>query len=318
MQVIQDSIAGVSLGAPQTYRNLSFFPLLAAGAEAGAGFSEPGAGYLLLDEALERKLARVTEVSNAGRVPELAFENASSEKILLVDGDELVGAKQNRVLNLSILVGVGKRIDIPVSCVEQGRWRYRSPEFSSARSSLFAKARAKKMGRVSESLRQSGTRDANQGEVWADIADKNVLFQAAAPTGAMADGYASRGEQLGAYVAAFRAEPRQRGAVAAIDGKVVGLELFDSASTFAKYLEKLVRSYAFDALETAERTPSGQRLVPPAKEVERFLERLQAAAAETFAALGEGEDIRLSGQGVKGGALAAGGRLVHLAGFAVP
>ena len=66
----------------------------------------------------------ITEVSDGGSVPELAFENASAGKILLVDGDELVGARQNRVVNISILVGGGQRVVIPVSCVEHGRWSY--------------------------------------------------------------------------------------------------------------------------------------------------------------------------------------------------
>ena len=78
-------------------------------------------------------------------MPELSFENPSAEKILLVDGDELVGAKQNRILNLTILVGAGQKVVIPVSCVEQGRWRYRTAEFASAGRTLFAKARARKM-----------------------------------------------------------------------------------------------------------------------------------------------------------------------------
>jgi hypothetical protein len=306
---IQQALAGLRLGAPQAHRNLALFPLIA---HAGLGRAE-SAEYLLLDEALEKKLARVTEVSAAGSVPELAFENTSSEKILLVDGDELVGAKQNRIINISILVGGGKRIPIPVSCVEQGRWSYRSREFGSAGRALFAKARARKMARVSESMRSTGTRYANQGEVWGDIADKNVLFQAAAPTGAMEDTYNSRRESLADYTHAFRAEPGQRGAVAAIDGKVVGLELFDSAAVFSKYLDKLVKSYALDALETA----NGKSLAPPAAEVERFLEKIQAAAAERFEALGEGEDVRLTGKGVSGGALIAGERLVHLAGCRV-
>jgi hypothetical protein len=42
-----------------------------------------------------------------------------------------------------------------------------------------------------------------------------------------------------------------------------------------------------------------------------------AAAGERFPALGEGEDIRLSGEGLAGGALAAGGRVVHLASYLV-
>ncbi|MGE3424887.1 MAG: DUF6569 family protein [Dehalococcoidia bacterium] len=240
MQEIQASLSALKLGAPQVFRNLAIFPLVSA--------KDAGAGYVLLDEALERKLARVTEVSERGHVPELAFENSSAEKILLVDGDELVGAKQNRILNLSVLVAGGARVVIPVS--------------------------------VSSS---------------------------------MSDAYAAMERSLGEYVAAFFPELRQCGAVLAIDGRVQGLELFDSPSAFARYFAKLVRGYALDAVETA----NGKVLAPPEEEVRRFLERVGAAAGERFAALGEGEDIRLSGEGLAGGALAAGGRVVHLAAHGV-
>ena len=304
MQLIQQSLEGLKLGAPQVHLNLALYPLTSPGNAAP--------GYLLLDEALERKLARVTEVSSQGSVPELAFENGSAEKILLVDGDELVGAKQNRVLNLTILVGGGKRVVIPVSCVEQGRWAYRRPDFAPAGRALFARARAKKMQRVSESLRNRGRAQADQGEVWADVADKAKFLHMESPTLAMSDFYEQSAARLADYESAFRAEPGQRGAVVAIDGRVTGVELFDSAQAFARYLAKLVRSYALDALETA----NGQHRAPPAAEVERFLERLRQASIETFAALGEGEDIRLAGERLSGGALAAGGRIVHLAGFA--
>jgi hypothetical protein len=101
--------------------------------------------------------------------------------------------------------------------------------------------------------------------------------------------------------------------VVALDGRVAGLEVFDSPAAFARYLAKLVRGYALDALETA----NGKTLAPSEDQVRRFLEAIKAAPAERFAALGEGEDLRLAGNGVSGGALAAEGRVVHLAGFAV-
>jgi hypothetical protein len=302
---IEQSFANLKIGAPKVHLNLALFPLFDDGGKAP--------DYLLLDDALERKLARVTEVSGDGRVPELAFENDSAEKILLVDGDELVGAKQNRVLNLSILVGGRQKLVIPVSCVEQGRWRYHSRDFQSARRSLFAKARAKKMRQVTESLRINQDRRSNQSEVWADVAGKVAFCQADSDTLAMADAYESRARQLSAHASAFPAERDQRGAVVAIDGKPVGLELFDSASAFARYLEKLVRSYALDAIETE----AGKSLAPSEAEVRRFLDSIRSAAAERFPALGEGEDIRLTGEGVSAGALAVNGRVVHLAGFAV-
>jgi hypothetical protein len=303
--IIQDALSSLTLGAPQAYRNLALFPLLA---EAN---SAPG--YILLDEALEKRFAHITEVSEGGSVPELAFENSSAEPILLVDGDELVGAKQNRVINLSILVAGGRKVKIPVSCVEQGRWSWRSKAFTSAKRTLFASAKARKYVRVSESMRSAGSRHANQSEVWRDVAAKVEFCRAESPTMAMADAFESKDNDLGAYARAFQPEPRQTGAVIAVDGKVTGVELFDSPATFSKYLERLVRSWAMDAIETV----ASEQPAPSLKDVERFLEKMKKTAAESFDAVGEGEDIRLSGKGIAGGALSAKGRILHLAGYAV-
>ena len=158
MQIIQESLAGLAVGAPQAYRNLALFPLLAT--------ADAAPGYILLDEALEQNLARITEVSQGGSVPELAFENDATARVLLVDGEQLVGARQNRILNISILVPAGKKLTIPVSCCEQGRWGYTgSRQFASSDSALFARAKAKKMLRVSESMRSSGERRSHQSEI---------------------------------------------------------------------------------------------------------------------------------------------------------
>ena len=304
MKEIAECIAALKLGAPQVHLNLSVYPLIAETDEAP--------GYVLLDDALEKKLAHVTEVSGAGSVPELAFENSSAERILLVDGDQLIGAKQNRIVNISILVGAGKQIVIPVSCVEQGRWRYKSEQFSSSNSALFARARASKMSQVSASMRTTGRHASDQGAIWAAVAEKAQTLGHVSETMAMEDLYERRTHELGEYLRAFHTAPCQRGAVVAIDGKVAGMELFDSAAAFARYFEKFVRSYAMDAVETRKET-----LVAAGEEdVRRFLESLKAATGERFAALGEGEDIRVSGDGIEGGALMADGHVVHLAGYA--
>jgi len=57
-------------------------------------------------------------------VPELKVISQSDRPILLLDGEELVGAKQNRVLNTTILLREKAETNIQVSCVEQGRWSY--------------------------------------------------------------------------------------------------------------------------------------------------------------------------------------------------
>ena len=305
MQLINDTLAALSISAPQSFSNLAVYPLIAP-----AGLDPD---YLVLDEALAHKLARVTEVSAGGSVPELAFENHADLGVLLLDGEELVGARQNRVLNITILVGGHKSVVIPVSCVEHGRWRYNSEEFASADRALFSKARAKKMRHVSASMRDSGTRHSDQGEVWDDIAQKGAAFCVRSDTGAMGDVYEQERARLDEYANAMQPVPGQCGAVFAVDGKVAGIELFDSRATYARYLPKLVRSYAMDAAETKE--PKG--VLPVDEAVRRFIDEMKAAATQTFKSLGEGDDVRIEGGSIVGGALVRGERVVHLAAFSL-
>src|SRR3954466_7738374 len=94
-------------------------------------------------------LVKVTEVSEAGSVPELQVENGLDLAVFLMDGQELVGAKQNRILNTDVLVPARSTLRIPVSCVEQHRWRHVSATFS-AGGSASHRTRSSKLSRVHE------------------------------------------------------------------------------------------------------------------------------------------------------------------------
>src|SRR5579885_1858551 len=111
------------VGEPIEHRGIVITPLFPR--------HDPVAEYLTLDDALPRGF-RVHEVSQAGAVPELLVENPLSEDVLLYDGEELVGAKQNRILNVSVLVAAGAKLPIPVSCVEEGRWHAQSAALGAA------------------------------------------------------------------------------------------------------------------------------------------------------------------------------------------
>jgi hypothetical protein len=76
-----------------------------------------------------KNVLTIKEISESGSVPELKMINHSDVPVLLLDGEELSGAKQNRVLNTSILLKKKSETVIPVSCTEQGRWSYVSDRF---------------------------------------------------------------------------------------------------------------------------------------------------------------------------------------------
>lgn len=303
MKAIETLLSSLNIGEPTVAGGMAVYPVF----REDAGSMK----YLLLDEALGGNLAHVTEVSESGHVPELLFENGSQEPVLLVDGDELIGARQNRIVNITILVGAGKKLVIPVSCVEQGRWSYRSRNFASANRSLFASARAKKMEAVSMSMRRSQSRRADQGEIWNDISAKMAERNVASDTYAMSDIYENLERDLRRTEQSFAIQRGQSGAVFASGGRVAGIELFDSPEAFAKCFGKTVRAYAMDVPQDAAPVDTKAALA----DVRQFLQEMIGAVTERYAALGEGEDVRLSGADVSGGALVNGERVVHLAAY---
>ena len=291
--------------SPARFRNLTLFPLT-----DGEGRK---ADYLTLDEALAKKSARITEVSEGGSVPELKFVNETGQPVFLLDGEELIGAKQNRVLNLSILVPEGKTLIIPVSCVERGRWSHRSREFAAAPRAHYAEGRAKKMSQVTDSIKHRGDRHSNQGEVWRDLDEKFGRYAASSPTSAMSDIYEQHTARLEDYVRSFSPVQDQIGMMFAIDGRIAGFDLFDCAETLQKLFPKLIRSYALDALDSSmAREKQTEANIPSASAASKFLERVRRSKLEAFPAIAEGEDVRISARDLTGAVLAKKERVIHL------
>jgi hypothetical protein len=306
MNPITSELNTLEIAAPVHFRNLTLFPVLRPEP------ASPRPGYLLLQEAIAQRVARVTELNGGGSVPELRFENSSDQPVLLLDGEELVGAKQNRVLNLTILAPPKHTTILPVSCVEEGRWNFVSPEFAPADRVMYARARAARMKDVSHSLRATGLRCSDQGAVWNEIAAKMESMDAPSPTCAMGDIYARHAVSIEEYLRAFNWQTRQAGVVFAIGGHVHGLDLLDHPAAFEMLLPKLVRSYALDALDS----PATEAPPAPRQGVEQFFALLGDTQAFMEPAIGMGKDVRLNGVKVSGAALWEGERYVHLCAFA--
>lgn len=303
MELINSSLAQVSLGEPHVFENLSVTPLMSQ------GLARPN--YQTLDEALAAGTLRITEISAQGAGPELLVSNSAGIAVLIMDGEELVGAKQNRIVNLSILVPPNCNVSLPVSCVESGRWAYDSPTFRSEDRVFYAAGRARKAADVTASMKSDGGRASRQADVWRDIEAKASRLSGRSPTSAMAAMYTSHEGRLREHVAALRPLVGQCGGVFAINGRIYGVELFDSAVTYAKLGPKLVKSYALDAIDST--APDGESRQE--RNAVGFLERVKVAACQSFESVGEGEDVRMSGVGLAGGALVAQCRVVHLCAF---
>lgn len=306
MDHVKTALSSLRLGDPVTHGRLTVLPLTS---ELRRQFD-----YLLLEDGLRKDLVAIREVSEGGSVPELKVENRADLPVLIVDGEELVGAKQNRVANLTMLIPARGTTIIPVSCVEAGRWAYRSAHFDVSDRVQNARGRAEKLESVRHSIRKRGSRRSDQGRVWASIAEESASLDASSPTEAMGAIFERHKETLDDYVNVVEAAPDQVGAVFIVGGHRYGLDLFDRPATFAAFLPKLVRSYAIDVLGGG----GGRREGSMNGEARAFLDRIAGGTFDDHPAVGLGRDVGVVGEGLVAGALVAGDTVVHLTAFGEP
>lgn len=294
----------LQMGEPVAFKNLSMFPLL----DGATGSPD----YLTLEEALQTNRVTVSEVDEGGVVNSLKVTNHAQQAVLIVDGEELIGAKQNRVVNLTILVPAEETIVIPVTCVEQGRWHHVSHHFRPSRQAMPSTIRARKSQQVYYRRARTGEPLADQGDLWSAIADRRREMGVRSATGAMADIYEQYDVTLGDYERAIQLLDGQVGALFAVNGRIVSLDVFDYAHTLRILFPKLLRGVALDAITyfVPEFTPLSRQAV------QQFIHRVAHAETQAFPAVGEGQDIRFRAPGVIGSALFARDRVVHLCAFA--
>jgi len=302
---VRSSLQGLQLGASQVFKNMAVFPLL--------GPFDGGPDYLTLKEALERALLTVTEVSAGGSVPELKVANAADLAVLLLDGEELAGAKQNRVLNTSILLKEKSEVVIPVSCTERGRWSYVSNAFRDSDTVMSPKLRGEKAKTVAVSLSATGEFRADQGKVWDGIKEMEHKTQVTSRTGAMKAVYEAKTRDLDEYLKAFSRVPEQKGVLVYLNGEPVGFDCLSKDKAFETLFPKLIKSYAMEAIleQKPETAPPGS--LHPAD----FLGEAAGCEEKKYPSVGLGSDYRYEGKTIVGSALTVDGHVIHMAFFRV-
>ena len=268
--------------------------------------------YDTLDDALDKKSIEILEVAKEGSVPELRVINESSIMVLILDGEELVGAKQNRIVNTTILVPGDSSIIIPVSCVEQGRWSYKSPSFSTEDRMMSSNLRAMKSQHVNYSVREEGKFRSDQGVLWEEISDKAKRHDAASPSMAMSEIYEKEKPLLKEYIDGFSNTESQMGAVFMINGKIAGMDCFGKPETFLSVFKKLVGSYALDAIDWIKEKKEFKVLK---SEVTKFIKETSKANIETQKSVGEGIDCRLETKKITGFTLCHEEQIPHMSVF---
>lgn len=291
---------GFLVEAPQVHENLTIYPLI--------GHSDIKADYLTLDEALIGGLVEIREVGG-GRVSKLLVINRSQKDLLIVSGEELIGAMQNRTINVTIMMSALSSLEVPVSCTERGRWREgRHGVRVGGTSRHFSSSglRAKIVSSSASSLSEGTGYDSDQLDVW-DIIDNTMMeFNVSSDTLAQSDIFAEKKEIIDDYLKYFHLLPNQFGLIGLINGRITSLELFGKADTFSRMFDKLIRSLVLDAISKKGKP------VQTNESVMDLLEDLKEAKLESYKALGKGEHLIIETPNQKGMALLVDSQTVHL------
>ncbi len=242
-------------------------------------------------------------MDEAGDVGELAVRNPLDLGVLLYDGEELVGAKQNRILNLSVLLAAGSTTRIPVSCVEHGRWSSGGGRFRSAGHVAGPELRRHKAASLSTNALARG---AAQRTVWASVDEQLARHLVASPTAANSDGFAARAARDPRPLAARSRSSRARTACSSRSPARAGAwtRCRGRPCSSGSY-PKLLAGYVYDAFD-----PSGE-----VTSAEAVLEQLARCKKRQTPSVALGEDVRFEGKGVIGSGLAVDGELVQLSAY---
>lgn len=269
--------------------------------------------YISGPSAIKQNLIEVTELSGGGSVNNLVVLNHSDSMIFFTDGDILAGAKQNRVLNSSILLAAESKTIIPVSCVERGRWRFTSSKFSGTDYTAPLSIRANKAMRVRENLRSGIGYRSNQGAMWHDVDAFQYAARVESPTCNLSDVYDAKAAEFENILKHFPAAEKANGVAIFIHNKLQSVETFNRIDIFKEYFPKILRGAALESM-----IGNPQKEVNPMNEPEvtyrtlEFFDRLEKTGREKFPGVGTGVEERFETETMTGSQLELSAIPVHL------
>ena len=205
--------------------------------------------FMSVHRAYEENLLKVEEVSEEGNINELLLSNFSDSCILIMDGDILKGAKQNRVVNTSVLVAPRVKIVIPVSCVEQGRWAYDGNDFMPSEEVAYRKIREQKNRDIyNNRFNASQKHHVDQRRVWDHVGDFLADHGEHSATASYSDAFESKRMNIGRVIDRFKVCEKANGLGYFINGKLYGIEIFNREDVYRDYFKRILNSIAMDAV----------------------------------------------------------------------
>ena len=260
----------------------------------------------------DRNSLTVTELPNA-QVPTLTVTNLTNFPVLLPAGWIVEGGRQNRVVNVPVLIPGRATLEIPVSCVEQGRWHGHG-NFGVGRTVAPRRVRRTNLETVRRNIERGGYKNADQGMIWTEVQDHLDQFSVHddAHNLLAAEEIFTRDNARRAAIEEIvnlGPLPGQSGIVVSHGSRVIAADVFANQTMLASAWESLVTSYYWEQVPATGR-PSATRAL-------RFLHAFAGADALEVPGTGVGTELHVTHRKVSGQVLVDEGSLVYASCFAL-
>lgn len=224
----------------------------------------------------------VGENAAGANVNNLTVSNHGHRPHIVLEGDIFEGGRQNRVLTRSLVLTRGEEREVPVACVEEGRWHGTGRHTGGRRRAsmsvrygvtgtmaridleryLDADAGSQAQQEVWQRIRQhEGTRGVTEGHSLTESMDRVDR-----------EDYLTYGDDQ-------RVLPGQRGVMIGVGGHIVAAEFFGNVDGLTARFESIISAARYEAMgapqkrtpswqarafaEQLERTPVGENLPKP-------------------------------------------------------
>ncbi len=213
---------------PFTLGELTVYPLYSE--------KQDDSGILSLEESIESGVLLITE-KDSGNVPKLLASSKAKQPVFLMAGEIVSGGKQDRIISRDMIILPGEKdVEVPVFCVEAGRWNVKTSGFYSEENLGTNKMRYLAQESVT-----------NQQQIWQEVQKKSAEESVTSGTSAYQDIYRSeeKQEEIENYIQKITVylekNPEITGLLILHDNKFVSLDIFASSSLAAHILPKIIK-----------------------------------------------------------------------------
>ena len=264
--------------------------------------------YLSFSEAIAKNQVQISEVNKKGLFTKLSVSNKSSDNIIILNGELIIGTqiRQDRIVDSTVLIPGYATVLINTFCGEQYRWSPRlSNKISTSESLYFSSGRANNAADINTKL-------SKQCRIWSEISEKISDFNVKSFTNSVDQIYKKKKVNVEEIVNFFKIPSEAVGVALGINNQLVNIDIFSNNYMLQIYLPKIIRSIALDSFKKISKKSYLKK-----KDVHRFLRQIHQANKQKRKVVEGtlGEELQFNSESVAGSILYHKEQTVHFSAF---